>query len=62
MKKLVVTFVMIASGIFGFELATRAQTRTRANLNFSHPVRHVMALMEKVRARLALSLRFYLRI
>ena len=35
---------------------------TQANLNFSHHVRHVMGLMAKVRARLVLSLRFYLRI
>ena len=32
------------------------RTRTRAKLNFSHPVRPVTALMELVRARLALSL------
>ena len=62
MISLVVTFVMIASGIFVLNSAAWARIPTQANLNFSHHARHVMALMAKVRARLVLSLRFYLRI
>jgi hypothetical protein len=62
MRSLVVTFVMIASGIFVLNSAAWAQDDPGQIWNFSHHARHVMALMAKVRARLVLSLRFYLRI